>query len=32
MSNAMLGVHILLPRPAVPNGRMGFSGLTVPIV
>jgi hypothetical protein len=31
MSNAMLGVQMLLPRPAVPNGREGFDGRTVPI-
>ena len=32
MSNAMLGVRMRLPRPTAPNGREGFSGLTVPIV
>ena len=31
MSNAMLGVRLLLPRPALPNGREGFTGLSVPI-
>jgi hypothetical protein len=31
MSNAFAGAIAFLPRPAVPNGREGFNGRTVPI-
>ena len=31
MSNAIVGVNVFVPRTALPTGREGFSGLTVPI-